>query len=94
MGGETSFFFLSHPFLSHFYFLFFSHVKLSREQSVREKSFLYQYSSTHTHIYLVNYKFCPFMLTPNYRRCHFFQKLTGSVLYLLKSCTLCPLGQT
>ncbi|MFS7901282.1 hypothetical protein Hanom_Chr00s188654g01834091 [Helianthus anomalus] len=35
-----------------------------------------------------------FMITPNYRRCPFFQKLTGGVLYLSKSCTLCPLGQT
>ncbi|MFS7921603.1 hypothetical protein Hanom_Chr03g00238941 [Helianthus anomalus] len=35
-----------------------------------------------------------FMFTPNCRRCPFFQKLTGGVLNLPKSCTLCPLGQT
>ncbi|MFS7942208.1 hypothetical protein Hanom_Chr06g00485581 [Helianthus anomalus] len=35
-----------------------------------------------------------FMFTPNCRRCPLFQKFTGGVLNLLKSCTLCPLGQT
>ncbi|MFS7931805.1 hypothetical protein Hanom_Chr04g00360331 [Helianthus anomalus] len=29
-----------------------------------------------------------------YRRCPFGQKFTGDVLYLSKSCTFCPLGQT
>ncbi|KAM0047194.1 hypothetical protein Hdeb2414_s0009g00325571 [Helianthus debilis subsp. tardiflorus] len=37
MVGKTSFFFLSRPFLSHFYFLFLSLVKLTREQSVKLK---------------------------------------------------------
>ncbi|KAJ0531258.1 hypothetical protein HanRHA438_Chr10g0471341 [Helianthus annuus] len=35
-----------------------------------------------------------FMFTSNFRRCPFGQKLTGAVLYLSKSYTLCPLGQT
>ncbi|MFS7973034.1 hypothetical protein Hanom_Chr09g00851811 [Helianthus anomalus] len=34
------------------------------------------------------------MFTSNCRRCPFFQKLTGGVLYLSKSCTFCPLCQT
>ncbi|MFS7912671.1 hypothetical protein Hanom_Chr02g00132661 [Helianthus anomalus] len=34
------------------------------------------------------------MFTSNFRRCPFGQKLTGAVLYVSKSCTLCPLGQT
>ncbi|MFS7907712.1 hypothetical protein Hanom_Chr01g00074551 [Helianthus anomalus] len=35
-----------------------------------------------------------FMFTSNFRRCPFGQKFTGGVLYLSKSCTFCPLGQT
>ncbi|MFS7930644.1 hypothetical protein Hanom_Chr04g00346671 [Helianthus anomalus] len=35
-----------------------------------------------------------FMFTSNFRRCPLGQKLTGGVLYLSKSCTFCPLGQT
>ncbi|MFS7968265.1 hypothetical protein Hanom_Chr09g00795421 [Helianthus anomalus] len=35
-----------------------------------------------------------FMFTSNFRRCPLSQKLTGGVLYLSKSCTFCPLGQT
>ncbi|MFS8025118.1 hypothetical protein Hanom_Chr16g01471161 [Helianthus anomalus] len=35
-----------------------------------------------------------FMFTSNFRRCPLVQKLTGSVLYLSKSCMFCPLGQT
>ncbi|MFS7984820.1 hypothetical protein Hanom_Chr11g00991141 [Helianthus anomalus] len=34
------------------------------------------------------------MFTSNFRRCPLAQKLTGSVFYLSKSCTFCPLGQT
>ncbi|MFS7911277.1 hypothetical protein Hanom_Chr02g00116231 [Helianthus anomalus] len=34
------------------------------------------------------------MFRSNFRRCPFGQKFTGSVLYLSKSCTFCPLGQT
>ncbi|MFS8017509.1 hypothetical protein Hanom_Chr15g01381241 [Helianthus anomalus] len=35
-----------------------------------------------------------FTFISNFRRCPFGQKFTGGVLYLLKSCTFCPLGQT
>ncbi|MFS8004073.1 hypothetical protein Hanom_Chr13g01221401 [Helianthus anomalus] len=35
-----------------------------------------------------------FIFTPNYTRCSFFQKFTGGVLKVSKSCTLCLLGQT
>ncbi|MFS8025350.1 hypothetical protein Hanom_Chr16g01473921 [Helianthus anomalus] len=35
-----------------------------------------------------------FMFTSNCRRCPFDQNFIGGVLYLSKSCTLCPLGQT
>ncbi|MFS7990476.1 hypothetical protein Hanom_Chr11g01059291 [Helianthus anomalus] len=35
-----------------------------------------------------------FMFTPNCRRYPLSLKLTGFVLYVTKSCTLCPLGQT
>ncbi|MFS7963835.1 hypothetical protein Hanom_Chr08g00742981 [Helianthus anomalus] len=35
-----------------------------------------------------------FTFTPNCRRCPLAQKLTSFVLNVLKSCTLCPLGQT
>ncbi|MFS8029264.1 hypothetical protein Hanom_Chr16g01520331 [Helianthus anomalus] len=34
------------------------------------------------------------MFTPNCRRRPLAQKFTGGVLYLSKSCTFCPLGQT
>ncbi|MFS8017613.1 hypothetical protein Hanom_Chr15g01382481 [Helianthus anomalus] len=34
------------------------------------------------------------MFTSNFRRCILAQKLIGGVLYLSKSCTFCPLGQT
>ncbi|MFS7992341.1 hypothetical protein Hanom_Chr12g01081141 [Helianthus anomalus] len=34
------------------------------------------------------------MFTPNCRHCPLFQKFTGGVLNLPKSCMLCPLGQT
>ncbi|MFS8035053.1 hypothetical protein Hanom_Chr17g01588501 [Helianthus anomalus] len=34
------------------------------------------------------------MFTPNCRRCPLAQKLTSFVLNVLKSCVLCPLGQT
>ncbi|MFS7923082.1 hypothetical protein Hanom_Chr03g00256611 [Helianthus anomalus] len=34
------------------------------------------------------------MFTSNFRRCLFGQKLTGTVIYLSKSCTFCPLSQT
>ncbi|MFS7984256.1 hypothetical protein Hanom_Chr11g00984371 [Helianthus anomalus] len=47
----------------------------------------------------VNYKksklqVLSFMFTSNCRRCPLAQKLTGFVLNVLKSCTLCPLDQT
>ncbi|KAF5794344.1 hypothetical protein HanXRQr2_Chr08g0327051 [Helianthus annuus] len=35
-----------------------------------------------------------FMFTSNFRRCPLGQNLTGGVLYVSKSCTFCPLGQT
>ncbi|MFS7952199.1 hypothetical protein Hanom_Chr07g00604161 [Helianthus anomalus] len=35
-----------------------------------------------------------FMFTSNFRRCPFGQNLADGVLYLSKSCTFCPLGQT
>ncbi|MFS7998602.1 hypothetical protein Hanom_Chr12g01155861 [Helianthus anomalus] len=35
-----------------------------------------------------------FMFTQNSRWCPLAQKLTSYVLNVLKSCTLCPLGQT
>ncbi|MFS8004569.1 hypothetical protein Hanom_Chr13g01227401 [Helianthus anomalus] len=34
------------------------------------------------------------MFTPNCRRCPLAQKLTGYVLNVSKSCTLCPLALT
>ncbi|MFS8002235.1 hypothetical protein Hanom_Chr13g01199741 [Helianthus anomalus] len=34
-----------------------------------------------------------FMFVPNFRRCHLPLKLMTFVLYVTKSCTLCPLGQ-
>ncbi|MFS7961647.1 hypothetical protein Hanom_Chr08g00717561 [Helianthus anomalus] len=34
------------------------------------------------------------MFTSNFWRCPFAQKFTSIVLYLLKSCTFCPLVQT
>ncbi|MFS8017167.1 hypothetical protein Hanom_Chr15g01377171 [Helianthus anomalus] len=40
-------------------------------------------------------KVLSFMFTSNFRCfCPFGQKVTGGVLYLSKSCTFCPLGQT
>ncbi|MFS7984031.1 hypothetical protein Hanom_Chr11g00981761 [Helianthus anomalus] len=35
-----------------------------------------------------------FMFTSNFRRCPLGQNLTGGVLYVSKSYTFCPLGQT
>ncbi|MFS8010649.1 hypothetical protein Hanom_Chr14g01299531 [Helianthus anomalus] len=35
-----------------------------------------------------------FTFTSNFRRCSLSQNLTGAVLYVSKSCTFCPLGQT
>ncbi|KAM0070506.1 hypothetical protein Hdeb2414_s0001g00013901 [Helianthus debilis subsp. tardiflorus] len=43
---------------------------------------------------IVNYKFCPLCLHQIVGSVIFFQKFTGGVLNLSKSCTLCPLGQT
>ncbi|KAJ0792142.1 putative major facilitator, sugar transporter, major facilitator superfamily [Helianthus annuus] len=43
---------------------------------------------------LSNLQVLSLMFTSNFRRCPLAQKLTGGVLYLSKSCTFCPLGQT
>ncbi|MFS7963650.1 hypothetical protein Hanom_Chr08g00740861 [Helianthus anomalus] len=53
-------------------------------------------SSNHT-TYIFNLsklQVLSFMFTSNFRRYPFGQKFTGGVLYLSKSCTFCPLGQT
>ncbi|MFS8026507.1 hypothetical protein Hanom_Chr16g01487551 [Helianthus anomalus] len=46
------------------------------------------------HSYRSKLQVLSFMFTSNFRRCPFGQKFTGGVLYLSKSCTSCPLGQT
>ncbi|MFS7926132.1 hypothetical protein Hanom_Chr04g00293391 [Helianthus anomalus] len=35
-----------------------------------------------------------FVFTPNYKRCPLAQKLISFVLYVSKSCTVCPLSLT
>ncbi|MFS8024530.1 hypothetical protein Hanom_Chr16g01464341 [Helianthus anomalus] len=59
-----------------------------------EKTWKPENTTYHIIMSKLNYKFCLFIFTSNFRRCHFGQKFTGSVLYLSKSCTFCPLGQT